>query len=59
MHGRDRNLIPDEETGFLLRGAPITFTGGFAEAEYWIYPWLVAIMRYDGVNSPGRFPERE
>ena len=21
------------------------------EAEYWIYPWLIAEMRYDGVNS--------
>ncbi len=55
MHGRDQNLIPDEDTGFLLHGTPITFTGGFAEAEYWIYPWLIAIMRYDAVNSPADF----
>ena len=59
MHGRDRNLIPDEESGLLLRGTPVTFTGGFAEAEYWIYPWLVAIMRYDGVNSPSDFQTGE
>lgn len=55
MYGRDQNLIPDEETGFLLHGAPVTFTGGFAEAQYWIYPWLIAIMRYDAVNSPADF----
>jgi hypothetical protein len=52
MYGRDQNLIPDEGTGSLLHGTPVTFSGGFAEAEYWIYPWLIAIMRYDGVNSP-------
>jgi hypothetical protein len=52
MYGRDQNLIPDEDTGFLLHGSPVTFTGGFAEAEYWIYPWLIGIMRYDAVNSP-------
>lgn len=55
MYGRDQNMIPEEETGFVLHGSPVTFTGGFAEAEYWIYPWLVAIMRYDGVNSPADF----
>jgi hypothetical protein len=52
MYGRDQNLIPDDTTGFLLHGTPVTFSGGFAEAQYWIYPWLTAIMRYDGVNSP-------
>jgi hypothetical protein len=30
----------------------VTFTGGFAAANYWIYPWLIATMRYDFVNSP-------
>ena len=55
MYGRDQNLLPDEETGFLLHGAPVTFSGGFAEAEYWFYPWLIGIMRYDGVNSPMDF----
>ncbi len=55
MRGRDQNLIPDMDTGFLLHEDPITFTGGFAEALYWIHPWLIAIMRYDGVNSPTDF----
>jgi hypothetical protein len=55
MYGRDQNLIPDPNTGFLLHGSPVTFTGGFAEAEYWVYPWLIGIMRYDAVNSPTDF----
>jgi hypothetical protein len=55
MYGRDQNLIPDDTTGFLWHGAPITYSGGFAQAQYWIYPWMIAIMRYDGVNSPADF----
>jgi hypothetical protein len=51
MYGRDQNLIPEEESGFLLHGSPVTFSGGFAQAQYWFYPWLIGIMRYDGVNS--------
>jgi hypothetical protein len=30
----------------------VTYSGGFVEAEYWLYPWLIAEMRYDGVDSP-------
>jgi hypothetical protein len=55
MYGRDQNIIPDPDTGFLLHGSPVTFTGGFAQAQYWFYPWLIGIMRYDGVNSPTDF----
>ncbi len=55
MYGRDQNLIPDSDTGTLFHGAPVTFSGGFAEAEYWFYPWLIGIMRYDAVNSPTDF----
>jgi hypothetical protein len=55
MYGRDQNLLPDDTTGFLMHGAPVTFSGGFAQAQYWIYPWLIASMRYDGVNSPTDF----
>ena len=55
MYGRDQNLIPDTTTAFLLHGSPVTFSGGFAEAEYWVYPWLIGIMRYDVVNSPTDF----
>ncbi len=55
MYGRDQNLLPQEDTGALLHGSPVTFTGGFATAQYWIYPWIVGIMRYDAVNSPTDF----
>jgi len=55
MYGRDQNLIPDTDTVTLQHGTPVTFTGGFAEAEYRVYPWLIPIMRYDAVNSPADF----
>lgn len=55
MYGHDTNLIPDTTTFSLNPGAPVTFSGGFAEGEYWIYPWLIGIMRYDVVNSPTDF----
>jgi len=55
MHGRDQNLIPNAATGAVDRGSPVTFTGGFAQAQYWFYPWVIGIMRYDVVNSPTDF----
>ena len=55
MYGRDQNLIPDLETLTVVPGPPITFSGGFVEAEYWFYPWVIGIMRYDIVNSPTDF----
>jgi hypothetical protein len=56
MYGHDENHMlviqnGDTVTGF-LPAAPVTFSGGFAQANYWIYPWMIAIMRYDLVNSP-------
>jgi hypothetical protein len=55
MHGRDQNLVPNEETGAVEKRAPVTFTGGFAQAQYWFYPWVIGVMRYDVVNSPTDF----
>lgn len=55
MYGRDQNLIPNDETGTVVKGSPVTFTGGFGEAEYWVLPWVITIMRYDVVNSPTDF----
>lgn len=55
MHGHDENFIPDAETGVVVKGSPVTFTGGFGQAQYWFYPWLIGIMRYDVVNSPTDF----
>jgi hypothetical protein len=55
MYGHDDNLVPDLNTLTLSNGPPVTFSGGFAQAQYWFYPWLIGIMRYDMVNSPTDF----
>jgi hypothetical protein len=52
MYGHDQNLVPNTSSTAFQPGPPVTFTGGFSEAEYWIYPWMIALMRYDFVNSP-------
>jgi len=49
-HDANRALNADS-TGFVPVQA-VTYSGGFVEAEYWLYPWLIAEMRYDGVDSP-------
>ena len=56
MYGHDTNLIPNSAdpmavTAF-VPAAPVTFSGGFVQANYWIYPWLMPLLRYDVVNSP-------
>jgi len=56
MYGHDRNLIPNSAdpltvTAF-MPATPVTFSGGFVQANYWIYPWLMPLLRYDVVNSP-------
>ena len=55
MYGHDANLIPNSDTGGLDHGRAVTFTGGFGQAEYFVFPWLIGIMRYDFVNSPADF----
>ena len=51
-HGHDTNKdLNGAGTGY-VEVTPVTFSGGFVEAEYWFYPWLMATMKYDGVNSP-------
>jgi len=52
MYGRDQNHVFTESDPPFISAPPVTFTGGFAQAEYWFYPWLIGIMRYDFVNSP-------
>ena len=55
MYGHDTNLVPNAGgTGF-DPATPVTFTGGFLQSEYWVYPWMIALMRYDFVNSPTDF----
>jgi hypothetical protein len=66
MYGRDQNLLPVDNTGALIplpigaaspvpvgfvSGVPVRFNGGFVQADFIVHPWVVAIMRWDGVNS--------
>jgi hypothetical protein len=67
MYGRDHNLLPITANGTLVplpfspstglitvpfvNGTTATFGGGFVQADLLAYPWLMLIMRYDGVNS--------
>lgn len=51
-HGHDTNKVLNDDGSAFVSATPVTFSGGFLEAEYWFYPWLIATMRYDGVNSP-------
>ena len=55
MVGHDNNHIADTEAGTLTGTRAVTYTGGFVAGNYWIYPWLIATMRYDFVNSPSDF----
>lgn len=66
MHGHDNNLLPVDSTGTpvplpinggpsptvgFIHSGPATFTGGFLQADYLALPWMMAIMRWDAVNS--------
>lgn len=55
MFGHDTNIVPDFAGVRFASATPVTFAGGFAEAEYWVYPWLIGLMRYDVVNSATDF----
>ncbi len=55
MFGHDANQLIAGENNQLLPGPPVNFSGGFAQGEYWFYPWLIGIMRYDVVNAPADF----
>jgi hypothetical protein len=59
MYGHDHNLVPVDEEGTpfatpfvaFIRGVPATFSGGFLQADYLVYPWMMLIMRWDYVHS--------
>ncbi len=54
----DNHFLTVDSTGTigkLTTARAVTFTGGFVGGNYWIYPWLIATMRYDFVNSPSDF----
>ena len=49
IYGHDHDLLQVPNT--FVKGTPATFDGGFVEADYLALPWLMTIMRWDGVNS--------
>jgi len=66
MYGRDDNLLPVDDHGALIplplgtsspvpagfiSSIPAKFNGGFVQADYLVLPWIMAIARWDGVNS--------
>jgi hypothetical protein len=56
LYGHDQNQLPFIPSGQPLptsftMGPAATFSGGFLEADYVAYPWLMAIMRWDEVKS--------
>ncbi len=60
IYGRDQNLLPVIPAGQPLptgfgTGSPAHYSGGFLEADYLMYPWMMAIMRWDRVNSTADF----
>jgi hypothetical protein len=55
LFGRDDNHLLDEGTGTFLVAPPVKFSGGFAGANYWFYPWLIGTFHYDTVNSGADF----
>ena len=55
MVGHDENHLLNTATETLASAHAVTYTGGFAGSNFWIYPWMIAYMRYDFVNSPTDF----
>jgi hypothetical protein len=56
MYGHDDNHLFTAGPPATLASAPsIDFSGGFAGANYWFYPWLIGTFHYDAVNSHADF----
>lgn len=53
--GHDNNHLVDTVAQTITNAPAVTYTGGFAGSNFWIYPWLIMYMRYDFVNSPVDF----
>jgi hypothetical protein len=66
MNGRDQSLLPLDKNGDLIplplgmdsplpvsfiKSVPAKFNGGFVQADFMVQPWVLAIMRWDAVNS--------
>jgi hypothetical protein len=55
-HNDNHYLTVDSTgAGTFTNAHAVTSTGGFVAGNYWIYPWLIATMRYDFVNSPSDY----
>jgi hypothetical protein len=55
MYGHDKNLLPKTDGSGFVSGVPAHFNGGFLEADYLAFPWMMTIMRYDRVQSTADF----
>jgi hypothetical protein len=56
MFGHDDNHVVSAGATPTILGAPaVKFSGGFAGANYWFYPWLIGTFHYDAVNSHSDF----
>jgi hypothetical protein len=55
MLGHDSNHLVDPTATTITAGPAVKYSGGFVGSNFWIYPWMIAYMRYDFVNSPDDF----
>ncbi len=56
MFGHDDNHVVTPGAPPTIAAAPaVKFSGGFAGANYWFYPWLIGTFHYDAVNSHADF----
>jgi hypothetical protein len=51
MYGHDRNQVFLDALTQFTSGPSVHFGGGFLEADYLARPWMMAILRWDNVNS--------
>ena len=55
MFGHDDNHLFTAATAgtpaTIVAAPALKFSGGFAGANYWFYPWLIGTFHYDAVNS--------
>jgi hypothetical protein len=55
MVGHDNNHTVDTVAQTITSAPAVNYAGGFVGSNFWIYPWMIAYMRYDFVNSPTAF----
>jgi len=54
LHGSDSLSVFDSETGDLLNAAKPNYHAWFAQADYLVYPWLQAAIRYETLTPADR-----